>query len=371
MTASGERLILGIETSCDETAASVVRGGEVVLSNVIASQHELHEEYRGVVPEIASRTHAERLLPIVRDAVGEAGVSLERIDAVAVANRPGLIGSLLVGVAGAKALAFGLGVPVIGVDHVRAHLCAGCLRREGGGNEVSTLVPWPALGLIVSGGHTSMYICESMTVGRKVGGTIDDAIGEAYDKVAAILELGFPGGPNVDRLAREGTAAGLLHAPDRDGFPISRIAPDSLDFSFSGLKTAALYAFKGVPETERTKAKRLARGEEPARRWSAPEVAASFQAAAIASIELKLERAIAKYPMCKALLVGGGVSANSALRAMLMAFANRHSLTLRLPAMEFCMDNAAMIAAMGHAMLNERAWAGDRLTMSATPTTGS
>lgn len=250
--AGAGRIILGLETSCDETAAAVVRGGREVLSNVIASQHELHAEYRGVVPEIASRAHAERVLPIVRAALAEGGVGLGDVTAVAVGNRPGLIGSLLVGVAAAKALAWSLGAPVIGVDHVQAHLVAGLIGPPG---KVPPAPVFPALGLVVSGGHTSLYVCESTTKARRIGATIDDAVGEAYDKVAAVLGLGFPGGPSVDRLARTGTAA-------KPGFPIARIAPGSLDFSFSGLKTAALYAFKGVPEDERRRAKREARGED-------------------------------------------------------------------------------------------------------------
>lgn len=372
-------LVLGIETSCDETAASIVRNGREVLSNVIASQDDLHAEYRGVVPEIASRAHAERLLPIVRRAMTDAGVAPANLDAVAVGNRPGLIGCLLVGVAAAKALSWGLGVPVIGVDHVHAHLTAGLLRgRDAPSTDEASL--YPALGLIVSGGHTSMYLCESTTRLRRLGGTIDDALGEAYDKVAAILGLPFPGGPRVDRLAaahphlaREPDASGGGASPVRVGFPIARIAPESLDFSFSGLKTAALYAFRGVPETERARAKREARGEPAAERWRAEEVAASFQLAAIRTVELKLERAMDRFPAgrCRSLLVGGGVSANSALRAMLRSLAERRGVALRLPEMAYCLDNAAMIAAMGHDVLRERAGRGDDWTMTATPTTGS
>jgi N6-L-threonylcarbamoyladenine synthase len=232
-------LILGIETSCDETAAAVVRRGRpghgaTVLSNIIASQNELHAEYKGVVPEIASRAHAERILPIVREALSQAGVSLRDIDAIAVGNKPGLIGSLLVGVAAAKALAWSLRIPIIGVDHVRAHLYAGCLDAP--------LPDFPALGLVVSGGHTSLYHCPSITQATRLGSTIDDAVGEAYDKAATILGLPFPGGPNLDRLAQRGDAS---RSPTR--FPISRLGRDSLDFSFSGLKTALLYAVRGVP----------------------------------------------------------------------------------------------------------------------------
>lgn len=338
------RTILGIETSCDETAAAVVRG-RTVLSNVIASQHELHAEYQGVVPEIASRAHAERLLPIVRQAVAEAGVTLADIDAVAIGNRPGLIGSLLVGVSGAKALAWSLGKPIVAVDHIHAHLYAGCMGKgskpvAGGG---------AALGLVVSGGHTSMYLMRSPTDLTRLGATIDDAIGEAYDKVANILGLGFPGGPMVDRLAQRGDA-GLFD------FPISRLAPGSLDFSFSGLKTAVLYAHRGVPNSK-----------EPHTVPRAEDVCAGFQRAAVRAITLKLERALEQHPSIRSLLVGGGVSANSHLRQELTAFAAKKKLDLRLPPMDLCLDNAAMIAGLGHEMLAARTppWTGDELVFSA------
>jgi N6-L-threonylcarbamoyladenine synthase len=359
------RLILGIETSCDETAAAVVRGGRNVLSNVIASQHDLHAEYRGVVPEIASRAHAERLLPVVERALTEASVEMGDLHAIAVGNRPGLIGSLLVGVAGAKALAWALGVPVIGVDHVRAHLVAGLLRKADSAadnlkSEISNLKFFPAIGLVVSGGHTSLYLCDSTTSARRIGATIDDAVGEAYDKVAAILGLPFPGGPNLDRLAR----TGMVQSP---GFPIARIGPESLDFSFSGLKTAALYALKGVPETDRHRAKREARGESLPALMSPADVAATFQESAIGAVMLKLERALDAHPQCQTVLVGGGVSANSLLRERLGRLAAQRGIDICTPAMEYCLDNGAMIAALGHDMLAERAWQGDDLAMTASP----
>lgn len=364
-----DRIVLGIETSCDETAAAVVLGGRTVLSNVIASQHDLHAEYAGVVPEIASRAHAERILPIVRRAISDAGVRSGDLHGVAVSNRPGLIGSLLVGVAAAKALAWSLGVPVVGVDHVRAHLLAGCIGRGGGGvGHVPPPPTFPALGLVVSGGHTSIYFCRTATDVVRVGATIDDAIGEAYDKVGTVLGLAFPGGPNLDRLARTGSAA-------KPGFPISRLGPESLDFSFSGLKTAAIYAYKGVPEDERTRAKREARGEPAHPTLSAPDVAATFQEAAVATVILKLERALDRYPAAVTLLVGGGVSANSLLRERLSGkgggLGSRRRLDVRLPEMEYCLDNAAMIAALGSLTLAERGWVGDDLTMTAAPTTAA
>ncbi len=343
------RLILGIETSCDETAAAVVADGRDVLSNVVASQHELHAEYRGVGPEIASRAHVERIAPVLDEALAQAGVTLADLHAVAVGNRPGLIGALLVGVAAAKALAWSLGVPLVGVDHVHAHLYAGCLVPPH-----RALPAFPALGLVVSGGHTAIFLCESPTAIRRLGGTIDDAAGEAFDKAAAILGLPHPGGPNVDAQARTGNTRALE-------LPMSRLAPDSLDFSFSGLKTALLYAVKGVPSHR-------GRPGTPPTGVSVPDACASFQRAVVEAIVFKLNRALERHPECRTLLVGGGVIANSALRAALERLAGERTLDLRLPPMPLCVDNAAMIAGLGHQLLDARAWASDPLSMSATPT---
>jgi len=345
-------LILGIESSCDETAAAVVRGGRDVLSNVIASQDELHVEYGGVVPEIASRAHVERILPVVRRALGDAGVGLGEIDAVAVGSRPGLIGSLVVGVAAAKALAWSLGKPLVGVDHVQAHLYAGLLERDA--------PAFPALGLVVSGGHTSLYTCASALDCRLIGSTIDDAVGEAYDKVASILGLEFPGGPKLDKLAQQGDE----NAHD---FPISRIAPDSLDLSFSGLKTAVLYAVRGVPQRwhgSESRSARFERDHHDLNEQQKADVAASFQRAAVRAVMLKLERAFERDP-CATLLVGGGVSANSRLRRELTEFAEQRGLDLRLPKMPYCLDNAAMIAGLAHELL--KAGRVDDLSMRAMP----
>jgi N6-L-threonylcarbamoyladenine synthase len=346
-TSDPTELILGIETSCDETAASVVANGRRVLSNVIASQDDLHAEYRGVVPEIASRAHAERILPIVRRAVSDAGVSLRDIRAVAVGNRPGLIGCLLVGVAAAKSLAWSLGIPFTGVDHIHAHLYAGCLDSD--------LPAFPALGLVVSGGHTSLFRVESPTAVTRLGGTIDDAIGEAYDKVATILGIPFPGGPKLDKLAQTGNPKAL-------DFPVSRLGHDSLDFSFSGLKTAVLYAVRGVPSERSKNPAALA----PTTASSA-DVAASFQRAAVRAVILKLERALNMNPDTRSLLVGGGVSANSLLRAELQAFATKARIELRLPSLPYCLDNAAMIAGLAHHILTQRNWTSDPLSLSADP----
>lgn len=364
-------LILGIETSCDETSAAVVRGGRTVLSNFVASQHDLHAEYAGVVPEIASRAHVERVLPVIRSALEEAGVGLGMIDAIAVGNRPGLIGSLLIGVAAAKALSWSLGKPLIGVDHVHAHLYAGALRcgyeiqdtsiTDQGIDETSAL--FPALGLVVSGGHTSLYVLQSFTDLKRIGATIDDALGEAYDKAAAILGIGFPGGPTLDRLAEEGGGDDRSHE-----FPISRLGVESLDFSFSGLKTAVLYATRGLPGPGGS----FARDSSSLLQRERADLAASFQRAACRAVVLKLERALqqqislAGTPF-RSVLTGGGVTANRRLRRELSMLAQRHGVQLLLPELAYCVDNAAMIAGLAH----EHARAGlvSDLTIQAVPTT--
>lgn len=336
-------LILGIESSCDETAAAVLDGPRRVRSSIVASQTDLHAEYAGVVPEIASRAHVERILPVVRRALAEAGITLSQLEAVAVGHRPGLIGSLLVGVAAAKALAWSLGLPLIGVDHVQAHLYSGVLDRD------ERDEGFPALGLAVSGGHTATYLMRSWIDANRLGGTIDDAVGEAFDKAATILGLPFPGGPNLDRLAQSPGAN-----PKAIELPISRLGADSLDFSFSGLKTALLYQARGVPgrRGEFTPAPALT----PERR---ADLAASFQLAAVRSLMLKLERAraaiVERTGACRMLACGGGVTANSLLRRELEQFAAAHGLALRLPAPAFCIDNAAMIAGLGCLLLNSGA----------------
>lgn len=348
-------LILGIETSCDETAAAVVESGTRVLSSVVASQTELHAEYGGVVPELASRAHAERILPVVRRALAEAGIRPDRIDAVAVGHRPGLIGALVVGVSAAKALAWSLSVPLIGVDHVHAHLYAGEL-------DAPDPAPFPALGLVVSGGHTSLYLLRSWTDFTRLGATIDDAMGEAFDKAAAILGLPFPGGPNLDLLAS------TPGADDRAlDFPVSRLSPTSLDFSFSGLKTSLLYAVRGLPGPGGVFDKDH-RSLSDGRR---ADLAASLQRAAVRAVILKLERAVERAGSLSPgapvlmLLAGGGVTANSRLRRELAEAAPRLGLTLRLPEQRFCVDNAAMVAGLGFHLTG----AAEGLELRAVPTT--
>ena len=381
-------IILGIESSCDETAASVVRDGVEVLSNVISSQTELHVEYGGVVPEIASRAHVERMLPVVREALAEAGVGLGMIDAIAVGNRPGLIGCLLVGVAASKALAWSLGKPLIGVDHIAAHLYSGLLREAGVKGETQSL--FPAIGLVVSGGHTSLYEVTSWVNFRRLGGTIDDAVGEAYDKAAKILELPYPGGPMLDRMAQR---------PDADerayDLPISRLNPGSLDFSFSGLKTAVLYAVRGVPGArggvggakagserkqgaEKNNLHGLAEaiaGEVVRPTFGEQDkinLAASFQRAASAAIALKVRRALDQHDVRKgpirSLLVGGGVSANSRVRKELGAIAAERNINLILPSLAHCMDNGAMIAGLAYHL--HAAGKATGMDLQAVPSTG-
>jgi len=317
-------LILGIESTCDETAAAVVADGVSVRSSVIASQIELHARYRGVVPEIASRAHIENILPVLRQAIDNAHVALDNLDAIAVAHRPGLIGSLLIGVTAAKALAWATGKPLIAVDHVHAHMYSVFLAP---GPTPPGPGSFPAIGMVCSGGHTALYLLNSLAQIILIGATIDDAVGEAYDKVASILGLGYPGGPIIDRLAAEGSATAIK-------FPRSMLGRESLDFSFSGLKTAVLYHVRGFQGRQR----------DP-RTLSAQElrdVAASFQAACVDVLVKKLRRAV-RATGARSVLVGGGVSANSGLRGALAGF----DVPVLFPAAAYCTDNAAMTAGLG------------------------
>lgn len=358
MTADGP-LILGIESSCDETAASVVRAGVNVLSTIIATQHDLHARYAGVVPEIASRAHIQRIVPVLRDAMREADVTWADLDAIAVGHRPGLIGSLLVGVSAAKALAWSLGKPVIGVDHIAAHLHAGLLDRPP--------VDFPALGLVVSGGHTSIFHLRDPLDITLLGRTIDDAVGEAFDKAATILGLDYPGGPNLDALAQRGDDRAV-------DLPIARLsaqhddphAPPCLDFSFSGLKTAFLYAVRGRPVSQRgTRGRNVqfARDARDLTNRQRADYAASFQRAAIDAVMQNVQRAVDQYPV-PTLLVGGGVSANSRLRRDLVRLGTERRIDVRLPEMRYCLDNAAMIA--GYAAARFGAGQFDDLTLAAS-----
>ena len=342
------RLVLGIETSCDETAAAVVDGVWRVRGAAVAVQHDLHETYGGVVPEIASRAHLERMLPVIRQALDAAGATLADLDAIAVGHRPGLIGALLVGTSAAKGLAIGLGVPLIGVDHVHAHLLSGLLVDHDAAPRTSR--PLPAIGLVVSGGHTNLYEIEDPTEPRRLGRTIDDAIGEAFDKVGAMLGLPHPGGPGVERLAADGD-------PEALSLPVANLGRDRLDFSFSGLKTAVRYAALGAP----------GRDAPPLTDARRADVAASFQRAAIAALRRNLRRTIDRLPEARGLLVGGGVVANAAVRRMLAEEAERGGLDLVVPDLRWCQDNGAMIAALGALRLD--ADKTDALTLVPSATT--
>jgi N6-L-threonylcarbamoyladenine synthase len=305
-------LILGIETSCDETAAAVVEDGHHVRSSVVASQVDLHARFGGVVPEIASRAHVDLVNPVVEEALGEAGAALTDFDAFAACHGPGLAGALLVGVSAAKAFALATGRPYVQVNHLEAHLYAAWL-------EEPDLEP-PLAVLIASGGHTLVVIVEGHGRYRVVGETVDDAAGEAFDKVARLLDLGYPGGPAIDRLARDGDP----HAVE---FP--RAVPDAAGFSFAGLKTAVRYHRRDHPETP------------------VADVAASFQEAVVDALVTKLVAAADSHG-APTLVIGGGVAANSALRARVAAAAAASGRRASLPSPALCTDNAAMIAAAAH-----------------------
>jgi N6-L-threonylcarbamoyladenine synthase len=317
--------ILGIETSCDETCAAVVSDGRRVLSSVVATQIEIHRKYGGVVPEIASRAHIEALVPVVAEALQEARTPADALDAVAVVHRPGLIGSLLLGLTAAKTLAWLRGVPLVGVNHIEGHIYAACLERDA--------LPFPCVSLIVSGGHTSLYRSEGPADHRLLGATTDDAAGEAFDKVASLLGLEYPGGPSIDRAAEGGN-------PKAVTFPRSWLGPDSFDFSFSGLKTAVLYHVRGKGAEAKRRATLLA-PEETA------DVAASFQEAVVDVLVTKTLRA-AEASGVDRVIVGGGVAANRRLRARFQEEAGRAGIEVLLPAMRFCTDNAAMVAGLAY-----------------------
>lgn len=320
-------MILGIETSCDETAAAVVENGKTVRSSAVISQDELHSRTSGVVPERASRAHAEKITRVIDKALEEAGISAKDLRAVAVTNRPGLIGSLLVGVTAAKAVAFSMDIPLIPVQHVHAHLYANALE----GSDMT----FPCIGLVVSGGHTSLYHGSSVTQWDLLGRTVDDAAGEAFDKVAIMLSLGYPGGRKIEDIARDGN-------PNAFRFPRSLLGNDSLDFSFSGLKTSLLYHIFGTD----------ARGPDPeaAPPENAPDIAASFQEAVCDTIAEKVRRAVTRN---RALTVyaGGGVICNSRLRQKISDACKTAGARAIFPAPYLCTDNAVMTAGMGHHLL--------------------
>lgn len=312
-------LLLTLESTCDETAAAVVTGDLQVLSSVVASQDELHRRFQGVVPEVAARAHVERILPVIDEALRRASVTLDDLDAVAVANTPGLAGSLLVGLCAAKALCLAKDLPLVAVNHLHAHIYA-C--RIASGEEV-----FPCVGLIVSGGHSSLYRCAGPTDFHYLGGTIDDAAGEAFDKVANMLGLPFPGGPALSRIAENGDPAAY-------SFPRSFLNdPARLDFSFSGLKTAVRYVVAGPGKQDFSA---LALDET-----TKANVAASFQQAVIDCLAGKAMLALEKTGM-STLCVGGGVAANRRLRERLQADAAAAGVRLHIAPPHLCTDNAVM-----------------------------
>ncbi len=321
-------LVLGIESSCDETGAAVVSDEGVVASDVVQSQVRLHAEYGGVVPELASRDHVKNVTHVVREAMARASASWGSIDAVSVTNRPGLVGALLVGVQAAKGIAWGAGVPLVGVDHLVGHLLAVFLRRDGGGS-AGTTPRFPFVALLASGGHTAVYRVDEPHAGavHELGATRDDAAGEAFDKVAKLLGLGYPGGPVIDRLAAQGEASRA---------PLALVAPmastRSLEFSFSGIKTqvAQWVASNGAPKDPAVLA----------------DLCASFQSAVTGVLASKLVAA-AVHEGVKDVVLGGGVAANRELRARTVALASEHGITAHLPSLASCTDNAAMIAYAG------------------------
>ena len=326
-SADARQYLLAIESTCDETAAAVVDQSLQVLSNVVASQTDLHERFGGVVPEIASRAHLQRILPVIDESLTHAGVGLSEISAVAVANEPGLVGSLLVGLTAAKTLAMALDVPLVAVNHIQAHIYA-C--RMVAGRDV-----FPAVGFVVSGGHSNLYDCSTCVDYELLGSTIDDAAGEAFDKVAQILGLSYPGGPAIERTAKAGDAKAF-------SFPRTFLKDDRLEFSFSGLKTAVLYAAKGTPGSHTV--------VPPLTEQRVADLAASFQQAAVDVLVSKCEQALRQTGR-QTLCVGGGVAANLLFREQLGDMTTRLGVELIVAPLEYCTDNAAM-AAMAWESLN-------------------
>ncbi|MDD4730437.1 MAG: tRNA (adenosine(37)-N6)-threonylcarbamoyltransferase complex transferase subunit TsaD [Desulfovibrio sp.] len=322
-------LCLGIESSCDETAVALVRNGRL-LGQQLASQVDVHALFGGVVPEIASREHLRVLPGLYRTLLTETGVQPEEISCVAVSRGPGLLGALLIGLSFAKGLALALGVPLVGVNHLHAHLLAAGLEED---------VPFPALGLLVSGGHTHTYAVRSDHNFQLLGRTLDDAAGEAFDKAAKRLNLPYPGGQLLDELGQEGQ-------PDHEMFPRAYIDNDNLDFSFSGLKTAVVnhvnaHPHLALPSLAGTDA--LA----PEIRQELAVVCASFNWSVTETLRIKTERALPRVPNARALIVAGGVAANSMLRRTMLALAEKHGLRAVMPSPSLCTDNAAMVACAG------------------------
>lgn len=316
-----DQLIMGIETSCDETAVAIVKNGREILANVVASQIESHKRFGGVVPEIASRHHVEQITLVLEEALAQANVDVKDLDAIAVTEGPGLVGALLIGVNAAKALAFANGIPLVGVHHIAGHIYANRLVAE---------MKFPLLSLVVSGGHTELVYMKEHGHFEVIGETRDDAAGEAYDKVARTLNLPYPGGPHIDKLAHEGQVTIDL--------PRAWLEEGSYDFSFSGLKSAVINVVHNAQQ----------RGEEIA----PEELAASFQESVIDVLVTKTQKAVKEYGV-KQVLLAGGVAANKGLRAKLSTEFAGSDVEIVIPPLFLCTDNAAMIAAAGSVMYDK------------------
>ncbi|HKY07746.1 MAG TPA: tRNA (adenosine(37)-N6)-threonylcarbamoyltransferase complex transferase subunit TsaD [Candidatus Binatia bacterium] len=310
-------LVLGVETSCDDTAAAVLRDGQTILANIVSSQDQVHGPYGGVVPELASRQHIENVMPIVDGAMRQAGVTLTDLDGMAVTYGPGLVGSLLVGLSLVKGISFRSGIPFVGVNHLEAHLLAIHLEHE---------VPFPYIALLASGGHTLLYCVKAVGDYLHLGGTRDDAAGEAYDKVAKMMGLGYPGGRIIDQLARSGDPRAIR-------FPRAKLKGSAYEFSFSGIKTAVWHYLKSLPEEEW--------------RQRSADIAASFQEA-VADMLVRPAIKAACANGVERIVLSGGVAANSRLRAKMKEDADAAGLTVYYPAPKFCTDNGAMIALAGY-----------------------
>lgn len=316
-------LILGIETSCDETAAAIVEDGKKIISNVVASQISIHQKYGGVVPEIASRKHMEYIIPVIDKALDESGKKITDLSAIAVTYGPGLIGSLLVGLSVAKAMAYAQNIPFIGINHLEAHIYANLLEH----NEIKP----PFVCLIVSGGHTSLVYIRHFGEYKLLGQTKDDAAGEVFDKIAKVLDLGYPGGPITEKLAKEGEPSSIK-------FPRPLLNDKSYDFSFSGLKTAVIYYIKELKKENKN--------------ISVKDILASFQQAVIDVLVEKTIKAALKFKT-KQIILAGGVAANSLLRKEIKKKANLLNIKVFYPSIFLCTDNAAMIASVGYYKFKE------------------